>query len=158
MRMEHRERAEPISLERHTTWYHGSPLRLEVLTAGSTVTPIRQLAQAFSHKPTLVSITVHVTDASRQVCIEHDGERDGYLYQVRVADPEVDLRQHPGSRMAPGEEMLATRALPLQFLCHLPVREERCESVAGTGPGITVHAVAHRELRARLEAKKGDTA
>ena len=37
-------------------WFHGSPLRLETLTTGSTITPLRDLARVFSHKPALVSL------------------------------------------------------------------------------------------------------
>jgi len=32
-------------------WYHGSPLKLDVLRAGSTMTQWRDLARVFSHKP-----------------------------------------------------------------------------------------------------------
>ena len=36
-------------------WYHGSPLQLKRLRAGSTITQDRDLARVFSHKPSLVS-------------------------------------------------------------------------------------------------------
>ena len=32
-------------------WYHGSPMLLSELRAGSTITQWRALAEAFSHKP-----------------------------------------------------------------------------------------------------------
>ena len=37
-------------------YYHGSPLKLVVLRKGSTITPVKKLAEAFSHKPTKLSI------------------------------------------------------------------------------------------------------
>ena len=37
-------------------WYHGSPEDLTELATGSTITPNRALARAFSHKPTLVCL------------------------------------------------------------------------------------------------------
>ena len=36
-------------------WYHGSPLQLEVLSAGSSVAQLINLARVFSHKPRLLS-------------------------------------------------------------------------------------------------------
>ena len=39
-------------------------------------------------------------------------------------DPARDLTQHPTSLFAPGEEMLATRDLPLEFICELPMDRE----------------------------------
>jgi len=59
-------------------WFHGSPAELTELRVESAVTPERALAEAFSHKPTLVS-----TDAAGT--IRHNGRADGYLY--RVAEP-----------------------------------------------------------------------
>ncbi len=132
------ERGAPLSLGPQTEWYHGSPVRLETLAAGSTVTPVRALARAFSHKPSTVSLTVRENDQGRRVVIEHNGTKDGYLFRVVVADPTADLRQHPGSRLAEGEEMLTTRQLPLEFLESLPVAAEQPALNAG---GFTVRAV-----------------
>ena len=118
------DRAPAMLLGPHTEWYHGSPLRLKVLQKGSTVTPVVALAEAFSHKPGTVSITIRDGDASHQVTIEHDGRQHGYLYKVLVEDPARDLVPHPGSTCAPGEEVLTTRDLPLQFIRELPVDDE----------------------------------
>ena len=38
-------------------WYHGSPLELALLRPGSTVTQDRRLAEVFSHKPAVVSVS-----------------------------------------------------------------------------------------------------
>lgn len=35
-----------------TVWYHGSNKSFTILKEGSTITPWRELAEAFSHKPT----------------------------------------------------------------------------------------------------------
>lgn len=59
------------------TWYHGSQLGdLRELSAGSAVSPSRDVARAFSHRPTLVS-------AGHRV--RHDGRVGGFLY--RVSEP-----------------------------------------------------------------------
>ena len=116
------EHAPPIKLDPHTEWYHGSPQRLQTLTPGSTVTPVLELAKAFAHKPTNVNIQIRENESGRTVTIGHDGELDGYLYRVVVADPAKDLRPHPQSTSAPGEEMLTTRELAVEFLEELPIR------------------------------------
>lgn len=118
------ERGPAIRNPQPRRWYHGSPLHLDRVAAGSTVTPIVELAKAFSHKPSRVGIRIEEHDGRRVVSIDHNGIRDGFLYEVMVGDPEVDLCQHPGSRMARGEEVLATRDLPLLFIERLPVEGE----------------------------------
>jgi hypothetical protein len=106
----------PIVERPHTTWYHGSPFRLETLVAGSTVTPVIELAKVFSHKPAQVDLNVTGSGADRRVVIDHNGREFGYLYRVVVDDPKQDLEQHPGSGLAPGEEVLTTRELALEFI------------------------------------------
>ena len=54
------------------TWYHGSLFKLKKLEKGSTITPDKNLAKIFSHKPSIVSI-------SDKGEIKHDGEKKGYL-------------------------------------------------------------------------------
>ncbi len=90
-------------------WYHGSPHRLTVLRAGSTVTPDAQLARVFSHKPTLVSIGDDGT-------IRHDGSAPGYLYRVAEVVRRADLCPHPCSTMGQGMEWLTTRDLALELI------------------------------------------
>jgi hypothetical protein len=103
-------------------WFHGSPLRLTHLSPGSTITPRRQLACAFSHKPSLVSVA---DDGS----IKHDGTQPGYLY--RVMDVRAgDVCQHPLSSMPPGEEWLTTRKLPLQLIGPTQIQPEEILSPA----------------------------
>jgi hypothetical protein len=99
-------------------WYHGSPLKLKTLREGSTITQKRELARIFSHKPTLVS----VEEDGR---IRHNGARPGYLYVVAEAVAEGDVRPHPRTTMAPGDEWLTTRELRLRLLgATEPVAEE----------------------------------
>jgi hypothetical protein len=91
------------------TWYHGSPLQLTVLRSGSTITPERQLACAFSHKPTILC----VADDGR---IQHNGKTPGLLY--RIAEPVApdDVYPHPRSTMPAGLEWLTKRDLRLELL------------------------------------------
>ena len=79
----------PVDDAGSRTWFHGSPRRLTVLTAGSAITRNRRLAEAFSHKPTILSIA---NDGS----IKHDGVMAGYLYQIDEFVSEEDAAVHPG--------------------------------------------------------------
>ena len=98
-------------------WYHGSPLKLEVLRTGSTITQWRELARVFSHKPAIVSVS-----DDRQ--IQHNGTRPGYLYEI--AEPIVvdDVEPHPRTTMSPGDEWLTHRPLRLRFIGETTVRKE----------------------------------
>ena len=115
--------APPLRLHPPTRWFHGSDRVLDHLRLGATVTPIMEVAKAFAHQPKTVSMQIEETGSQnvRRVRIVHDGQQDGYLYAVAVADPAADLRPHPESTMAPGDEMLTTRELPAQLLEALPV-------------------------------------
>jgi len=115
----------PMSMVKHTEWFHGSPFKLTTLRKGSTVTPVKELAMAFSHNPKSVSIETWTTGKGRRFRIKHNGEKDGYLYQVKVEAPVKDLEQHPGSTLATGEEMLTTRDLTLKLLEELPMRRNQ---------------------------------
>ena len=98
-------------------WYHGSPLRLKVLRAGSTVTPDRHLAEVFSHKPPLVSMD---DDGS----IHHTGTQPGYLYCIAEPVGPGDLHPHPRSSMPPGKEWLTDRDLRLELVGSTQIVEE----------------------------------
>ncbi len=89
-------------------WYHGSPLRLDTLASGSTVTRDRRVAEVFSHKPRLVSFE----DDGR---IRHDGREMGYLYQIAEPVGPADVEPHPRSTMPAGIEWLTRR--PLRLAC-----------------------------------------
>jgi len=98
-------------------WYHGSPLRLDTLALGSTVTRDRRYAEVFSHKPRLVV----VDDAGR---IRHDGRSAGFLHRVAESVREMDVEPHPRSTMAPGVEWLTRRPLRLAWLATVEVSPE----------------------------------
>ncbi|MCC7204041.1 MAG: hypothetical protein IT441_03100 [Phycisphaeraceae bacterium] len=125
--------APPLCVDPPARWFHGSDQVLDHLRAGSTVTPVLELARAFAHRPRNVSLQVHENSEQnlRSIQIEHDGQRDGYLYEVDVSDPDHDLRPHPESTLAPGEEMLTTRDLAVRLLESLPqagsLRQEYAE-------------------------------
>ena len=94
-----------------TAWYHGSPLELTELLAGSTITQWRELAQAFSHKPSMLAYdTVGGT-------IRHNGQHNGILYLVDEPVAEgVDIYKHPRTTMDDGVEWLTKRPLRLRVL------------------------------------------
>ncbi len=96
------------------TWYHGSPIELQVLRVGSTITPLRRLAEAFSHKPELL---VAADDGT----IRHTGRLPGFLYVVEEALAPRDIVPHPSSTMAPGSEYFTTRDLRLKLVGVVPV-------------------------------------
>ena len=91
------------------TWYHGSPIQLTVLRRGSTITQNRDLARAFSHKPTLLSIS----DEGR---VQHNGTAPGLLYQIEEEIRPDDIVPHPRTTMPPGLEWLTTRDLHLSLI------------------------------------------
>lgn len=92
-------------------WYHGSPLVLTVLRAGSTITPSRDMARVFSHKPAIVSLD----QAENGLVLLHNGTQPGFLYQVEDLQPQ-DVVPHPNSSMPHGYEWLTNRDLPLRLL------------------------------------------
>lgn len=94
------------------SWWHGSPERLDVLRAGSSITRVRALAEAFAHKPAHVSIA---TDSA----ISHDGARPGYLYRVAEPVGPDDAAPHPSSSMPVSYEFVTRRALRLELVCAL---------------------------------------
>ncbi len=57
-------------------WYHGTPTKLTLLRKGSWVTTFENLARAFSHKPSLISL------GGDCVNVKHNGQVRGFLYVV----------------------------------------------------------------------------
>ena len=100
-------------------WYHGSPEVLEVLAAGSTVTRCRAVAEAFSHKPTWLSIE----EPPGGVQVTHDGTRPGYLYVIDEPVGKNDLHPHPNSAYAAGGlEWITDRPLRLRLVAEPSLR------------------------------------
>ncbi len=98
-------------------WYHGSPLELKILRKGSTITQDLELAMAFSHKPTVVSIS---DDGN----IKHDGRALGFLYRIAEDVGPRDIHPHPHSSIEYGKEWLTDRDLKVVLLCPTCVLEE----------------------------------
>jgi hypothetical protein len=73
-------------------WYHGSPQEMTILRAGSWVTPFKELAKAFSHKPA----TISASDDFLQVT--HDGELPGFLYRIAESIAPEDIAVLPGTK------------------------------------------------------------
>lgn len=97
------------------TWYHGSNVHLTELKTGSTITQWRELAEAFSHKPTQLE---YEDDGS----ISHNGQAHGYLYVIdEPVAVNVDVYQHPRTAMDQNAEFLTKRPLKLRLIAELPV-------------------------------------
>ena|GEM_PF-897895 len=118
---------------RERVWYHGSPHELVELAAGSTITPNRDLARAFSHKPTLVSIDDDGT-------IHHNGREAGILYRIDEPLAPGDIHPHPQSAMPENLEWLTDRPLRLRKLGRTRIRqsdrltEEETETLVRSRP------------------------
>src|SRR2546428_5965292 len=77
-------------------WYHGSQQVLTVLRVGSTITRRRRLAEAFSHRPSRLSM-----GADGQ--IRHNGTSAGWLHIVDEPLSAEDIYPHPQTALGPGE-------------------------------------------------------
>lgn len=94
-------------------WYHGSNMLFTELKAGSTITQWRELAEAFSHKPSMLGY-------DDDGVIIHNGTEKGYLYEI--AEPisvGVDVYQHPRTTMDENAEFLTNRPLKVRLICEL---------------------------------------
>ena len=117
-------------------WYHGSPLHLERLHVGSSITQDRDLARVFSHKPSLVS------KGTRS--IKHSGEEPGYLYRVIDEIGPKDAYPHPRTTMEPGQEWLTRRELRVELIGQTAVCDHERLNVGEV-------AELHRRLEAQAE-------
>ncbi len=106
-----------IDVDYSRPWYHGSPLKLEVLRTGSTITQWKDLARIFSHKPAVVSI-------SDEGDIQHTGTQPGYLYVIDEPVAAADVIPHPRTTMRPGDEWLIQRELRVRLIGPTRVRAE----------------------------------
>lgn len=96
--------------DRAAIWFHGSATELSELRVGSTITPSRDLARVFSHKPELVSL-------GNDGLIRHNGAVSGYLYAVAEEIKPQDITPHLGARV-PCLEWLTSRPLSLRLIDH----------------------------------------
>ncbi|MCQ4924043.1 hypothetical protein NE686_13155 [Tissierella carlieri] len=91
-------------------WYHGSNLKIDVLRVGSTITQWKELAEAFSHKPTILSYEENGK-------ITHNGKEIGFLYKINESlIIGRDIYQHPRTTMDINVEFLTKRPLKLQLI------------------------------------------
>jgi len=97
-----------MSYKEEETWFHGSPLDLETLRKGSSITRIEKLAQAFSSEPGIVS----VSDNDE---IRHNGKSKGRVYKVSDKVTSDDIYEHPGSSIK-GWEWITKKEFKLEFL------------------------------------------
>ena len=99
-------------------WYHGSNKIFEILEEGSTITQWKELAEAFSHKPTLLAID---DDNS----IFHNGKEYGYLYIVdEPIKIGIDIYAHPKTTMGEGLEFLTKRKIKVKMIAHVGLPNE----------------------------------
>ena len=90
-------------------WYHGSNLELNVLRQGSTITQWKELAEAFSTKPTMLGYDEIYGP------ITHNGIEKGILYIIdEPIQIDIDIYQHPNTTMDIGVEFLTKRPLKLK--------------------------------------------
>lgn len=91
-----------------------------MLAAGSTVTRCRAVAEAFAHKPTLVSIS----ESPSGLAVEHNGALPGFLYVLDEPVTEHDLFPHPNSAYkAGGLEWITKRPVRLRLVAELSVSD-----------------------------------
>jgi hypothetical protein len=98
-----------MSLQKQGTWFHGSPLKLKILKRGSSITQDEKLAQVFSTRPTIVS----VSDDGK---IKHNGKLKGRVYKVIDRVTIDDIYEHPRSTWKKGWEWLTKKKFRLEFL------------------------------------------
>jgi len=98
-----------MPFEKEKPWFHGSPLELETLRKGSTITQSEELARVFSHKPGMVS----VSDDGK---IRHDGKLKGRVYRIAEEITADDVLPHPGSSVEKEWEWITNREFKLEFL------------------------------------------
>lgn len=99
----------PLDDEGSDVWYHGSPEALTTLSAGSSITRNRRLAEAFSHKPSRMSI-------SNNGHISHNGTTAGYLYVIDEPVGEEDAHVHAGIDTNDPWEWITEREFRLRLI------------------------------------------
>lgn len=101
----------------HMKWYHGSPAKLTLLKAGSSITPFSEIAKAYSHKPKHLELSVLEDTENELIHVEviHDGTKPGFIYQVMIT--EINEMKKPEENLGPlGEEMVTTQDVTLRLI------------------------------------------
>ena len=99
------------------TWYHGSQQRLTTLRVGSSISQNRNVAKAFSHRPSLLA-------QSEGGAVKHDGVTPGYLYIVADEIGPDDVYPHPHPVNITRWEWLTNRELKLELIEQTVVTDE----------------------------------
>ena len=99
------------------TWYHGSQQKLNTLRVGSSITQNRNVAKAFSHRPSLLT-------QSEGGAVKHDGATHGYLYSVADEIGPDDVYPHPHPVNVTRWEWLTNRELKLKLIEQTIVTDE----------------------------------
>lgn len=111
------------------TWYHGSQQKLTTLRVGSSITQNRNVAKAFSHRPSLLTMSDGGESISEQSKVKHDGVIPGYLYTVADEIGPNDVHPHPHPVNADRWEWLTNRELRLKLIEQTVVTDQ--ERLAG---------------------------
>ena len=98
------------------TWYHGSQQKLTKLRIGSSITQYRNVAKAFSHGPSLVSMSDGGESLSDKLRLKHNGFTSGYLYVVSDEIGPDDVYPHPHPVNVGRWEWLTNRELNLELI------------------------------------------
>ena len=94
-------------------WYHGSNKMFIELKTNSTITQWKELAEAFSHKPSGLGY-------DDDGVIVHNGTEKGYLYIIdEPVVVDVDIYQHPRTTMEENAEFLTKRPLKVKMIAEL---------------------------------------
>ena len=99
------------------TWYHSSQQELTTLRIGSSITQNRNVAKAFSHSPSLLTMSERGT-------VKHDSVTPGYLYTVAHDIGPDDVHPHPHPVNATRWEWLTDRELKLKLIEQTIVTDE----------------------------------
>jgi len=102
-----------IEIRPNGIWYHGSNEHFNTLKTNSTITQWKELAEAFSHKPSSL-------EYDDNGIISHNGTEKGYLYSIdEPLTVGEDLIPHPGTTMDKNAEFLTKRPLKVKLICEL---------------------------------------
>ena len=99
-----------IEIKADGIWFHGSNIVLSELREGSTITQWKELAETFSHQPTILGYDDNGN-------ISHNGKEKGYLYIIdEPVEIGKDIYQHPRTTMDENAEFLTNRPLKVKLI------------------------------------------
>lgn len=104
-----------IEIQPDGIWYHGSDQIFSELKTGSTITQWKELAEAFSHRPSALG---YDDDGE----IRHNGTKKGYLYVIdEPVEVGTDIFRHPRTTMDENAEFLTSRPIRVRMLYEVPI-------------------------------------